>query len=109
MRDCNPLKVILDQVECMSEEEEKNLMKAKENGEEVDPATIKAAQKATGELLWLATRTRVDLCYTIHRMCCMTLSNPRVLRMQKKGVAIFGWNIRCRDSVCNRDFHENHG
>ena len=35
------------------------------------------AQKVTGEILWLMTRTRPDLLYSMSRMCSMTSKNPK--------------------------------
>lgn len=37
---------------------------------------VKSAQKAVGELLWLVTRTRPDLMYSVSRLSAATLSQP---------------------------------
>ena len=67
-------------------EAEKALAKERDQGPWApDPVVLRQAQKAAGELLWLATRTRVDLPYTMHRMCSVVSSNPaRAVRMQKR-------------------------
>ena len=38
---------------------------------------IKSAQKITGELLWLLTRSRPDLMYPMARMCSCVTKNPK--------------------------------
>ena len=49
-----------------------------EGGEEgIDEKTVKAAQKEVGELLWLVTRTRPDLCFSVARLSSNILKNPR--------------------------------
>ena len=92
MTTCNGSRVILDSDECLIQEElaplDKARAEAKERGEAPpapDPVVLRQAQKAAGELLWLATRTRVDLAYTMHRLCSVVSSNPaRAVRMQKR-------------------------
>ena len=44
-----------------------------------DPETIRLAQKATGELMWVGTRTRPDLMYTLSCMSRYTLKSPAVV------------------------------
>ncbi len=51
-------------------------MEAQE-GEEVNERLVKEAQKEVGELLWLVTRTRPDLCYAVARMSSSILKCPK--------------------------------
>jgi hypothetical protein len=86
MTTCNGSRVILDSDECLIQEEEAQLAAERAQGHWTpDPVLLRQAQKAAGELLWLATRTRVDLAYTMHRLCSVVSSNPaRAVRMQKR-------------------------
>ena len=43
---------------------------------EVDLELVRAAQQAVGELIWLVTRTRLDIAYTVHRAATFTLGQP---------------------------------
>ena len=45
--------------------------------EEPTAEAIKAAQKVSGELLWLLTRSRPDLMYVMARMCSCVTKNPQ--------------------------------
>jgi hypothetical protein len=46
---------------------------------------LKKSQKVAGELLWLSTRTRPDLCYPIQRIGNVQTKDPwRSLKMAKK-------------------------
>ena len=45
--------------------------------EEIDEKMVKAAQKEVGELLWLVTRTRPDLCFSVARLSSNILKNPK--------------------------------
>lgn len=45
--------------------------------EEPGADDIKSAQKITGELLWLLTRSRPDLLYPMARMCSCVTKNPK--------------------------------
>ncbi|CAE7221013.1 RE1 [Symbiodinium sp. CCMP2456] len=45
--------------------------------EVADPALIKIAQKATGELLWLSTRSRPELAHSVACMAAKALNKPR--------------------------------
>ena len=86
MTKCNPSKTILtNKDECLDPAEELELEQARTNANwTVNAAALKQAQKVAGELLWLATRTRVDIAYTMHRLCSIVTTNPaRVLRMHK--------------------------
>jgi hypothetical protein len=60
--------------------------------EPVDPSyplMLREAQKRCGELLWLATRTRPDLCYTVQQMCTRCVGEPtRVVRMARR---VYRW------------------
>ena len=48
-----------------------------EEEDQRSPEEIRLAQKATGELMWLGTRTRPDLMYVLSRMSQSTLKSPR--------------------------------
>ena len=37
---------------------------------------VREAQKIAGELLWLTTMTRPDLCFSIQKMCSLATKNP---------------------------------
>ena len=37
---------------------------------------VREAQKIAGELFWLTTRTRPDLCFSIQKMCSLATKNP---------------------------------
>ena len=50
-----------------------------EEGGEKDAESIRLAQKATGELMWVATRTRPDLMFTLSCMSRYTLKSPAVV------------------------------
>ena len=76
METCNTVKVILDAAEC---EEQPT------GDGEVSTGEIRLAQAAVGELLWLSTRTRPDLSYSVQRMASYATSDPqRTLRMHKR-------------------------
>ena len=47
-----------------------------EDEEGKNPETVKRSQKEVGELLWLVTRTRVDLMFQVSRMGSSVLRNP---------------------------------
>ena len=65
-----------------------------EEGEK-SPELIKAAQKATGEMLWLVTRTRPDLMYAASKMgSCVTKAPEKVLLISKQ---IKGYLKRTQD------------
>ena len=56
-----------------------------EEESDVTPELIKAAQKATGEMLWLVTRTRIDLMYAASKMgSCVTRSPRKVLQIYEQ-------------------------
>ena len=53
--------------------------------EEKKVEDIRRAQKAVGELLWIVTRTRLDLMYSVARMGSQVLRNPNhVIQMYKQ-------------------------
>ena len=47
--------------------------------EKVTPEEVKEAQKAVGELLWLVTRSRPDLAYSVSKMGSMVTKAPRAV------------------------------
>jgi len=48
-------------------------------------ATVRAAQKAVGELNWLSTRTRPDIAYAVQRAASFALRDPdRALRITRR-------------------------
>ena len=50
------------------------------------PEDVRLAQRATGELMWLATKTRPDLMFVMSRMSQATLRNPK--EVVKVGVQV---------------------
>ena len=49
------------------------------------PELIRSAQKATGEMLWLVTRTRLDLMYAVSKMgSCVTKAPQKVLQIYQQ-------------------------
>ena len=50
-----------------------------EEDQETSPTIeeVRSAQKITGEAMWLLTRTRLDLMFSLSKMCQNTLRNPR--------------------------------
>ena len=65
---CSGVPITKEQVGRLEEEE----------GEK-DAECVRMAQKATGELMWVGTRTRPDLMYTLSCMSRYTLKNPAVV------------------------------
>ena len=63
-------------------------IKTPEEEESVTPQEVQEAQKQTGELLWLAGRTRPDICYGVSLMSQFATKRP-------KGVQAIGKEIRC--------------
>eukprot|EP00435_Cladocopium_sp_Y103_P064506 s236_g26.t1 len=63
-------------------------IKTPEEEESISPADVQEAQKQTGELLWLAGRTRPDICYGVSLMSQFATKMP-------KGVQAIGREIRC--------------
>ena len=56
-----------------------------EEESDVTPELIKAAQKATGEMLWLVTRMRIDLMHAVSKMgSCVTRSPRKVLQIYEQ-------------------------
>ena len=81
LEDCNATKIILDKD---SEEGEKDLDEEeteewkiwKESPEFLKK--VREAQKLAGEVLWLTTRTRPDLCYPIQKMTSAATKDPEL-------------------------------
>lgn len=50
-----------------------------EEDQETSPTIeeVRSAQKITGEAIWLLTRTRLDLMFSLSKMCQNTLRNLR--------------------------------
>ena len=85
MENCNPAKTT---GECAEEEkikkEEKDSSKEQVR-EDPNVKLVREAQRMVGELIWLVTRTRVDLAYTVHRAATMMLKEPeRAIVMIKR-------------------------
>ena len=56
----------------------------KEGIELKDKEMIREAQRVVGELVWISTKTRPDLCYTVSRMATLITRDPlQVLEMGK--------------------------
>ena len=51
---------------------------AVEAAETVDETAVKEAQQIVGELIWLSTRTRPDISFTVHRAATMTTRSPEL-------------------------------
>eukprot|EP00435_Cladocopium_sp_Y103_P052700 s362_g16.t1 len=58
-----------------------------EEEDQVDPKDVQIAQRQTGELLWVAGRTRPDICYAVNLMCQYATKRP-------KGVQVIGREVR---------------
>ena len=74
--------------------------------EKKTPDLIKAAQKATGEMLWLVTRTRADLMYAVSRMGSNVTKAPqKVLQIyqQIKGYLKKTWKLGLRFDAAGQD------
>eukprot|EP00435_Cladocopium_sp_Y103_P005472 s1608_g1.t2 len=54
---------------------------------QIDPKDVQIAQRQTGELLWVAGRTRPDVCYAVNLMCQYATKRP-------KGVQAIGKEVR---------------
>ena len=54
-----------------------------EEPQEVSPTIeeVRGAQKITGEAMWLLTRSRPDLMFSLSKMCQSTLKNPKEVMM----------------------------
>ena len=50
----------------------KEIAHEEEQKREVNKETTREAQKAVGELIWLVTRSRLDIAYTVHRAATFT-------------------------------------
>ena len=92
--------VILDSEECLKDG------KDKERDETSFEEALKKAQRLGGELLWLTTRTRPDLCYSVQRMGNLQNQDPwRALRIGKRilkyirGTTTKGLFYKNRDEV----------
>eukprot|EP00435_Cladocopium_sp_Y103_P035264 s2015_g9.t1 len=44
--------------------------------DQIDPKDVQIAQRQTGELLWVAGRTRPDVCYAVNLMCQYATKRP---------------------------------
>ena len=53
------------------------VLKLEENDHTKTPEDVKAAQRVTGELMWLVTRSRPDLMFALSKMSQATLKNPK--------------------------------
>ena len=106
MENSNPSKVLLPQEECLDPLEERTLAEARAEDPNWQPnaRALKEAQKGAGELLWLATRTRVDMAYTMHRLCSVVSSNPdRANRMVKCVLRYLKGSIDIGILFCNSE------
>ena len=72
-------------------------------GAAVDPVMLRQAQKAAGELLWLATRTRPDLSYSLQKLCAIVSTNPaRAVRMAKRIIRYLRMSVDTGIFMSNR-------
>ena len=77
---------------------------------------VKEAQTIAGEVLWLTTRTRPDLCFSIQRMSSLSTKNPakavqfgiRMLRYLK-GTEDYGLKYLTKEATIakNKEFSED--
>jgi len=77
LEECNATKILLDKETDESdkvEEEDEEWIKWKETPEFL--LKVREAQKIAGEVLWLTTRTRPDLCYPIQKMTSIATKDP---------------------------------
>eukprot|EP00435_Cladocopium_sp_Y103_P015876 s5448_g3.t3 len=85
----------------LSQSEEEEVMEPKipitrdqaqlpEEEEEKTPELIRSAQQATGELLWLVTRTRMDLMYAVAKMGSCVVRAPDQGLPEKDHLSWFG-------------------
>ena len=77
---CNSTKIILDRE---SDDEDRALEKEQreewyQNWETTEEfrSKVKESQRIAGEILWLTTRTRPDLCFSIQKMSSLATKNP---------------------------------
>ena len=95
MEACNPAKTTGECGEVDPEEGKQGNEKG-----EADPRLVREAQRMTGELIWLVTRTRVDIANTVHRAATFTLREPqkcidickRLLRYLKGNCEVGIWH-----------------
>ena len=76
----------------------------------MDLEMVRAAQKAVGELIWLVTRTRPDIAYTVHGAATFTLGQPeRTVEICKRllrylaGTADMGLLMRTRRDCVKKE------
>ncbi|CAL1130775.1 unnamed protein product [Cladocopium goreaui] len=62
------------------------VLRLEEEDHTKSPEDVKAAQRATGELMWLVTRSRPDLMFALSKMSRATLKNPKEVLMVAKQV-----------------------
>jgi hypothetical protein len=70
---------------------------------------VKEAQRIAGEALWLTTRTRPDLCFSIQKMCSLATKNPAKavqygVRMSRylKGTEDYGLKYLTREDMIKK-------
>ena len=80
MDDCSATKILLDNESDQgpkSEEEDEDSERVKEWKQSLEYAEgARRAQQIAGEILWLSTRTRPDLCYPIQKMTSAATKDP---------------------------------
>ena len=62
------------------------VLRLEEEDHTKSPEDVKAAQRATGELMWLVTRSRPDLMFALSKMSQATLKNPKEVLLVAKQV-----------------------
>ena len=77
---CNSTKIILDRE---SDDEDRTFEKEQREEwyqnwvtTEEFRSKVKESQRIAGEILWLTTRTRTDLCFSIQKMSSLATKNP---------------------------------
>ena len=113
LEDCNATKIILDRE--TDDEDRKEEQEQQEEWYQNWVTTddfkrkVREAQKIAGEILWLTTRTRPDLCFSIQKMCSLATKNPvksvqygmRMLRYLK-GTEDFGLKYLNKEDTINK-------
>ena len=76
---------------------------------QVEEADIRKAQKQIGELLWLTTRTRPEICYAVSKCSRHLLSHPKWVIEQTEQIWSYLKNTPCQGLIFSRDRGEGWG
>ena len=75
----------------------------------MEEADIRKAQKQIGELLWLTTRTRPEICYAVSKCSHHLLSHPKWVLEQTEQIWSYLKNTPCQGLIFSRDRGEGWG